>query len=93
MILGPPSYSEYLVDAEYVIAHPELFPDEVLKALKNVNQDPHADRYERMYRFKGWVIRSFSNVGIHPDAPQERKDEWLMYWKNQSGYNGIIFDY
>lgn len=89
MRAGLPSYSEYMLYAKDAIAHPELFPDEVLKALAE-RKDPKLSEC----RIKGWMIHGrFEPVGIHPDAPQEAKDEWMEEWKNQSGYYGVIRDY
>jgi len=62
------------------VTHPELFPEEVLNALKEMKNDTEPRTRARKFRFEGWIIQS-GIVGVRSDVSQAGKEEWMRYWE------------
>jgi len=69
-------------------SNPELFPPEILDALRDRENDPKRFYHDREFRFNGWIIQR-GIVGIRSDAPQAAKDEWMSYWKMMHDNPGL----
>jgi len=77
---------EALVWASDIEDEPQLYPKEVVDALKRIEEmeavSPGSScDHDFMYGIKGYVIRDSGVVGIRPDAPEIAKREWACHWE------------
>lgn len=82
-----------LVSMTDILNDPDSYPEEVVKALKELKaaqekQDASGKYvrvvppYDEMYRFPGYII-SHDNITIRPDASEELKKEWMEHWNSE----------
>jgi len=73
-----------------VIDEPDIYPKEVVAALRDLHEGKSSYDYETMYSFQGYII-STGTVGIRPDAPSAVREEWMMHWNRVKNSPDIDF--
>ena len=91
-------FKKHAVHGFHVVKEPELYPKELVDALNRLYEYEMAiakgqpvDKLsisditstDGMFSIEGYIIESSGIVGIHPNAPDEVKEEWMVYWRSR----------
>jgi len=62
-----------------VLNGPDVYPKELVNALRDLHEGKTKHDYNTMYSIRGYIVQR-GWVGVRPDAPQTVKDEWMEFW-------------
>ena len=73
-----------------VLDNPDIYPKELIDALRDLHEGKTKRNYNTMYSIRGYIVHG-GWVGVRPDAPQAVKDEWMEFWTSKKDNPCINF--